>query len=906
MLRTFSTALVIATALACMRGEAAAQPADETAILGRWVTPGGNSVLIARSSGGTLEGRLVEIAEAQQAFGFKEQDLALKGFAITGTAVAFDVAVRIDEADRKDCEVKYQRFSGTLAAGNMTGTLPKAHFEGCALIAEDGTDAMTYTRSPPLECLALPDNKPIFRIARHGPQAVTAEASIGSPLAEQAPTVAVDTVAPMLGAPTAVSGAEVEWQLKRGDSVYVTYYTDSGDDGIAQLQFVLLPDGGFAPAFQMRQKPGTVPAGKYSVVARIPSLATPDPVLRPGQVAPDPAPPATFDLELKRNGVLLNFLDETGSTPVSLLSWPEPMPGRSPWAKPAFRLELADFNATDDAPEKTVTLTSYDGNAVVETRDFALKRKGLGIYRFDGRAITAAFPPLGGVKIPHPLAQEIYVAHQPVTRIEASYAGAVVNTLKLYDDVHTIHRERIKQILDRYQQTIDGIRASAHVKGPEQLAALAYKQSLIDRARQAVDNPKLALESSAPILAAEAFMSQLSSKGPFPPADAAVSRFVWQSRGAGSESIQNPDMSLMMDILDVRTAQERAALANAERQYWSNVEQNYVETAAALQHALGLDIELPPDTDPAARQAAIEALLGNAVITIGKGLASIAFAKELGLIYGAFVLATGTTLDGEDAGIVDYLSAGLDVASFDVHTGPSEWIAKGISRKVRRLEEIRSVAAGVALAAGRANAVFEDLRYASQVVRMKNGLMSEIWTIAKNANLTIEEQVRQVSTLMTRIPNPEVAKLMSAEFATIPGVLNRDIGLLLHRQKNLETRAFLDLMATAGKVTVVGAGRYQWKAVVNGVEATYDEFSEFKVGGSRIDGALAKVSKTESFTLIRDMTTRLTDEHWAKGEGYKTLMETLVPGLKGVPASYCEYYWTATSPAALKSQLDQY
>jgi hypothetical protein len=899
-LHSLIAALATVLTLAIPVGPSAAQTTDDAAaaILGRWITPGGNTVLIRKGSNGQIEGRLVGVTDEQKPYGFKQQDLVLTGFEINGAEIKFAVGVRIDEANRPDCEMKYQRFGGTLASDSIPGKVSKAHFEGCELVVEDGEDTVAYRRSPQLQCMELPDFKPIFNLSRHGPQAVTAEASVGAPLAEKAPSVELKTGAAIFNGKTAVSGAEVEWQLSFGEKVYTTYYTDTDDNGIAELQFVLQPDGGFAPAFQIRQRPQTVPAGKYSVVARVPSLDTPPPNLRPGQIAPAPPPPVTFDLELKRNGLLLNFLDETGSTPVSLLSWPDSL-----WAKPSFRLELVDFNDTEDAAEKSITIKSYDGNnALVETRDFTVKRKGRGIYRYDGKPINAKFVPPGGVKIPHPLSEEIYVTREPITKIEASH-GNTVNTIKLYDKVRTIRRERIKQILDRYQQNLDGIRSSAHVMGPAQADALAYKQSLIDRARSALGNAKLGIDSSGPILVAEAFMNLLPEKDRGPP-DTLHNRYIWQMKGAGSESIQNPDMSLMMDVLEVKTANERRNLNNAQRDYWNKAEEGDEAAGAALNHVLGVDIKLP--TNEEEKAAAIRQILSNGAITIGKGVASIVFAKELGLIYGAWILATGTTLDGENAGAIDYMSAGLDVVSFDLHTGPSEWITKSISRKVHKLEEIRSVAAGVAKAAGRANAAFDDLRYASQVVRMKNGLVGEIWTIAKSTTISFEEQVAQISRLMTRIPNPDVAKLMSQQFAEIPGVLNRRIGVLLHRQKNLETRAFLDMMSEAGKVTKVAPGRYRWTAVVNGVEATYEEFSEFRVASSRIDGALAKISKNESFTLIRDLTAKLTNAHWAKGEEYKVLMESVVDGLKGVPASYCEYYWTETSPAALKSQLDQY
>lgn len=147
--------------LFCLLGVLGARADDADALLGLWRTPGNNLVAVQRDPAGALQGRLNRVGYASERVGFREGQVVLQSFQVTGPAIGFDSAVQIERPELAAQHAPtFTRFTGTLAPDGsaIAGSRPEGRYvlqtdengtvTGFTREELDTREAQSYTRVP--------------------------------------------------------------------------------------------------------------------------------------------------------------------------------------------------------------------------------------------------------------------------------------------------------------------------------------------------------------------------------------------------------------------------------------------------------------------------------------------------------------------------------------------------------------------------------------------------------------------------------------------------------------------------------------------------------------------------------------------------------------------------------------
>ena len=815
--------------------------ADATSLVGRWETPGKNIVEI-RAEGGQFRGHIVKLDEGAAAVGFQDEEIILDGITLSGDVVRFDVSVRVDDPAQKNCAPRKQPFEGRLSGDTITGRLQKSHFSGCDLVLDKGNDDLVYRRES-VSCLDVPDPD-VYRLAAFGDHTeISIDATSDDPLGKADSNVAVKLTAGL----SPFRRGEVQWRVYRDNPKLDTnYYTEADNDGVAKLEFVMLPNGTFAPTMQIRERPGvTLPPGDYEVEATAPQLNVKAPV--------------KFKARLRRSGVLLSFTepagDGAGYVSEQLLDDSE---------RTRFAVEVIDFSTDPPSESCSVTIRSIGADGkVYDSIELTVPQSSTpGVYRNPSGPVTA-YP--GKVRPGLDALRKTLLLPpaQLAMRVEAESKRSDVtakNRLVIYKDPDAAVHEALRQTLLEYQKSLAELRAATEDLKPEQNAVLTEKERLVKRALELLDDPQLGPTSSVtgernPLgqwLVAREYIRLLSQSGK-PTRDTRPCKFRFSRYNE-----DGPD-------LRCQTAQEAAAVREAERQLYTRQEKTLAENARQLLAGLR--------AAPGMLQAAVKQYIAAPVLS-------------------AYILVTGLTLEGEDAETIDRILAGIDVASFVLHSPPRTRVTKRIGPKRQRLRAIFEEANEIVRKGGFQKVGKAELALAKDLSRFERAgekvvdriLGSRMPDSLKVSMLEAHQQIW----------DSNVAQNLRERLLKTPkGNANRDVGLLVHWLKELKHRVLNDELVKLGKAELVekgprGGTRYRYKTPSG---KTMESLIEWKIPGSDRQVDFGLVDHTNKTIKIVDYTHSPSPAHLRKGQLYQTLMENLQE-FKGFKVSYCEQYWS--------------
>jgi hypothetical protein len=895
-MRTFT--LIITISIAALAAGAAR--ADDEDLLGRWKTPGGNIVSVADTTDGKLEGHLSEVTEEAKAVGFTEDELALRNIKVAGNVVDMQVGVRADDP-KHPCPAHFIDFHGTIDTNTLSGDVKDGGFDdSCNYIEKDTTTGrLEYTRDM-VPCLVDFEPKDVVEIHRYGDagadKEVTIVGTLAEPLAPEHSPLAVE--ARRLGSGEAAR-VTIVWTVTSKQDVHfsATYYTETDPEGRAELRFGLMPNGEFMATNQIQSQPTrTVPAGSFLVTA---ALDTPLKTLTP----------VNFGLVLERAGVWLNFVSQDGAQGVTSLAL-DPK-------KVAFKLELVDFDDKDAADKKTVRLASRLSSKPSPGADaisVELSRVGAGIYRYekmiagDSNQPSGSTLPASVVAYPKSLNAELKALFATVLLlpdpgsnkeddfvVEAYVADRLVGSLTIYQYPERRRKEYLESLIQQLKRKLTALNEGVKPGDVSSTAQIERRQSLLDRAHGYLLDAELGkIDHDIQINLATQYLQLVSRRDDL---NGPGGTYSFTRIGYVKEVHNVDDWTLRKFTYDY--ANERTALDNAHTFYLDTKQKNLDSNAAALLAQLGLD------------QPADKILSLGTVITLARGIASLALSQELSFVYGVHLLATGITLDGDPANGGDYWGAGLDVAAFEFHSTIEQRLAQAVSKKVDRLKQIyaadRSLVNSVRtfrqLTADERAMVTEYERVAEAI----DGRLLEIARAVAENKITGDLGGRLIESFK-RVVNKQTARRVAARMkeltAGVAGVTvsRRDLGNIEHLVKRYENVDFNEAEVALGRRTQVAPGHWSWTE--RGV--TYHEFIEYQLpNGKRVDHALAAVDPTgkNSFLRVTDLAAQLNKTHFRKGLGYLTQFDPVLPALKAAHKSYCEFYWDEQADKLLEKHV---
>lgn len=686
----------------------------------------------------------------------------------------------------------------------------------------------------------------IYSIARVGDKdTFKIEASSEEPLGREGPPIAVK-VATITREPAQM--IEVKWHVSAigGKTLSTDFHSVTGADGVGRLDFIMLPEGDFAVANEYLRPDYTLPPGKYNLAASAPDIEVNDTI--------------NFTVELSASGVLINITDAAGWG-VSSLSLNE--------GKGIFEVRVIDREAKNDYPEITVHL-SYEGYSLPV--DFTLSKKALGVYARDNYPMLVFNRELDRITLDKFMHR---IKIPDTARVELSVTA--VNFTRVFKlPVFASEEARLKFELESanasYLRLLDDIEASLKTKSPADQAALNYRRALVEHAKAILkyDPDKLSVELQNNL--AKGYLELLRSPGQPPP-----QKGQWPfPRTKGFKSVEELRQGLYSpeDVVQLPYASgiEFAKLTAITR----NLYEKAVYKLEQIAEELKLQLANIPTKFTDAPKACVR--------TLGDMLASP--------VYLAYVIVYGATLDGEEADIVDRLSAGLDLVNFEMNSRPRARISRfaaekrgigaflkshGIERNDLRLSQWNK----------------NDLRrFASASPKLQmigDGVLKSLFKTG-----LADELKRKLYNEITRIQDLKIAGMLRTRLEYFVGgstkqVLNdlevcRLVGHMEHLRQCAESkiRWLWKVEQKLAEVTPQGGfrrghieHRFNWK-IPNS-------------GGKEPDHI--RVNHRSNTVCISDLTRTKNPEHIRKGIlEYKPLIEKLAE-FKGYKVTYREFYW---------------
>ena len=802
------------------------------------------------------DGYLVHAAEQAVSVGFREGDKILDTIqATTDMKVTFRVARRVaDPALRDKCPLEPGAFTGTLSSDGLTidGEVKAKKYEilsGQVVTCKTGDNEeishFTLTRLPASCPANIPDYQ-IFKITMKGQDSITVQASSEDPLGDKDSVLAVrlETLSA-----SAVTNDEIAWRVKNTKfNLEATYYTPTtAPDGIAKLEFIMLPNGQFAPANQLRIRPElTLPPGTYEVTPSAPTRGVTESL--------------KFTAELKVAGVLINFTTAAGEGAeiISEVIFQDEMKPRA-----SFAIEVVAPELPDSVTTLPVTLSSrsLDGKEY-KTTTVELPWKASGLFKDDTGPI-AVYP--GRIRdITDTVRSVIRVPDEEVSTIVATVeigGTRTTKTLRVYGSYLSAEKQLIRETLNEYKQTFAQLLEPGYATlTNKQEAAVKEKQRLTDQALRMMDDSRLMEINSvtghvndvlANVTIAKEYLSLLKKNTDPPPASPEK---VFDFALTPLEGTTIP--------LSYRSQEERQALDRAQVFYQRKRQEN--REAVARQQMAELAAA------PSKLKASVAAIIASPA-------------------YSAYVLVYGSTLDGQDAELIDRVMAGIDVASFVLHTPPRLRVLRRLSQKYA---EVRAVLEEAKSLLGRGFQVEKGDYGLVQVKRRLEKAGDALVTKLLKSSLTDEEKARQL-TVLERIWDSKIAAKVQLELAGLPaGTMKRDIGALEHLLKRYQATEYLEGEVAKELAQRVEPGRYRKSITLGGSTHVEEEMVEWTIpnsGGKRIDHGQANYA--EKWVRVNDYTYEKTPAHLRKGQAYVESIKKM-PEFKDFDVHYCEYYWS--------------
>jgi hypothetical protein len=846
--------------------------ADNTPpISGYWLSPGQNLIEIKANSDGVMQGYVVEYRGTGKAL-FQSGEVVIDKVTFNDNVVSFQSGFRDLDRDPKTCPVHFTEFTGKVSADGETLNGSYANFEfvpttdkqgnvtGCVAKKKDGTTPYKYSR-PPISC-ADPALHPGFQIIAGTKKSISIQSSNEEPLGDE--NEALDVLVTTLTG-TAVSQAKVSWHVARaGGGPASDYITETDPDGHARLQFVMLPNGDFAPTTQMTRPDITLPVGKYIVQASAPDL----------NLRLDTALEAT----LARKGVLVNISDTADATIDRIV-----LAAENDAAQFSISVIDREDRKEESRPKSVDVSISADG---VNPVSVTLPGSG-GLYRINKPfTIYRDNFPRG---LQDAMSQYSIRVTKDVTEVTVNVTQFTATaSIKVYTSKLVYAKAAITSLLEQYEKVVKDVKTSAKSPTDEQRKILDAKLTFIEHARAALTMKQEQATGDVGIAVATGYVGLLKQK--IKPADPKPRKYELQVQ-----------TTLGLDypcILPYSFDEEQQMLSGVGRK----IRRQHEDLVQAVLNDLAEQLSNGPQMLKVAVSTAIAAP-----------------------VYSAYVLVFGLTLDGDDADAVDRLFAGLDIAQFVLQSPPSVQVAKRMGWKAEVLKSVKAFANKFGLklgAPGTPMMAQVDYRIARLVKRMEaeGEAIVTRFDIAK-MDAKLKESLRQS---LERIADSKVAANLRARLVLegamdkVPNI-RRDIGFLEHWTKELESKAYWEREIAEGRASG-GNGRYRSLVAGEGgakVPSRHEELVEWTITGSRkrIDTGL--VNHEEKTVCILDRAAQLDGDHLAKGTDTNPFSPGSVPtspnyvalvlkAFPGYTVKYFEYYWDEKSGDFVLGRISRY
>jgi hypothetical protein len=623
----------------------------------------------------------------------------------------------------------------------------------------------------------------------------------------------------------------------------------------------MLPDGRFAPRNQILERPKKlIQPGSYRIKASAPYL--------------DLKKSIEFTASFDRSGGEIRFLDTSGGIiAISEIFLSEEMGYRTQLA-----LEVYDWGSNPSAAEIAVRLSSYDENGrEFEFTTVGLKRqKKPGVYSNVGASVRI-FPYPGkfrsivdGVFEGNFFRKNLLrTPNEGVAEIRAEVQlsdGKAQASVPVYKSEVFAAWDLVRRLLESQQEAIVELRAAAVNITAEQNRILNEKERMIQRALQILKEPRLAPNDMprGQFIVAHQYLEFLK-----------INDLLKPKKG-----------TVMFDITLLGGTQ-------LPMPYFSQAEQMALERAGKI-YKNTQQRGLEPVADE------LIASLQNAPAEIFE-LAKVSLTQIAGApVFSGYLLVYGLTMEGEQAEAVDYVLAGIDMASFVIQSPPRAHVNKRLAKKRKKVSTKRRkrqriekkhkkprprIIQGEKLPDGFQEVVpYDLLRFAEPDID---------WLFKKwdEVDMPIELQRRQL-TALTRIWDSKLIVLLKKKIEEDQRGLRWAMGLMEHWVNQLKNRAYLDYLVSTGQADFIETGRYRF---LDGKE----ELVEWTIPGTkkRIDHGL--IDPEAKIIQINDIAAGPSKSHWAKGQLYVEMLEELFPGYK---VKYCEYEWSEMSGKLLKSR----
>jgi hypothetical protein len=826
---------------------------DDDRLLGEWQTPGGNFVEMRREADDSLRGYMVEVTDDARAIGFAAEQVALTEVRLDGDTVKFKAALRISDPKLKDrCPVVQVEFRGKFSGDGtrIEGELRKGEFEtperngvvtSCTYKEEEGFETgYIYAREIcSVECAPAGN---IFSVRAASPMAIRFEGSSGEPLgAPGVPQPAVEVRA-RDGSPggTPVSHAEVEWRVERDGMPPVTFYTETDRQGLARLEFIMLSNGDFAPANQIRTRPDrTLPAGNYRVSASVPAL----------ELALD----TPFAVELRQYGLLIRLINDGGSDISEIMLEPVGLK-----VIQTFRIEIIDRAAAGLSGPLRVNIS---GDGITAT-EFEMPEQSVGYWRQNKSIVVYRDSIPAGFDMA--VAEHVVRVTAEVTQLRVSVPARTAQVpIKVFTSGLAYHRELVAGAIHEYEETLRYLKSSTRLKPsapPGTALVVDEKLRLLSRANALLaDN---GLSGLSQVLLAENLLRLVQRP------DLTISTAA--GRVAVTEKMLPTGMT-SHPTLAYQTREEGAALHRAvlltERIWDANFERMWTELGASIQ------------TIPAGLK--------------GAALGLIAAPIEVPVRLGN-VIVTGSTLDGEDMTAIEQLLALKDMTRYQLNTPRKQrvkkWAAERIDRVKTSLEEFDEVRERWGLR--------EITRKDLVMERVMRRHRENGWQFVKELlERPGSDELKGVQFLaFDRIWSSKVAENLREKLAGLrKGNIRRDIGFLYHWLDQLIKEGEWEEKVRAGLAVRTKRGGYREK--VDGKLGDIEEIFEWKLpNGKRLDRAV--INHRQRTICISDIAAQLRPEHLAKTVGYRSQVRKVMPGYR-IPPPY-ELYWDEVNAKVLE------